>query len=344
MNKSPYKILVIGPAWVGDMVMAQTLFKFIKQLEPNAIIDVLAPAWTRALLERMPEVRRGLDLPTEHKKLQLKQRWQIGIQLRADKYDQAIVLPNSWKSALIPFVAKIPKRTGWLGEMRYGLLNDVRYLNKKQLPLMVQRFIALVLDKNATVPDDFQKPALQVVEASKAMTKFNLHDRSPILALCPGAEFGSAKRWPAEYFAEVAMQKLAEGWQVCLFGSHKDQTVTAEIQNLTQHACIDLAGKTTLGEAIDLLSQASLVVSNDSGLMHIAAALKRMLVVVYGSSSPRFTPPLCDQVKILSIDLPCAPCFQRECPLSHLKCLRDLSPSLVLQAIAQLTTRQTHAH
>lgn len=344
MNKLPYKILIIGPAWVGDMVMAQTLFKFIKQAEPNAIIDVLAPAWTRALLERMPEVRRALDLPIEHKKMQLKQRWQIGKQLRAEKYDQAIVLPNSWKSALIPFIAKIPKRTGWLGEMRYGLLNDIRYLNKKQLPLMVQRFIALALDKNVVVPNHFQKPALQVNEPEKAVAKFNLHDRSPILALCPGAEFGPAKRWPAEYFAGVAKHKLTKGWQVWLFGSHKDQTVTAEIQNLAQHACIDLAGKTTLAEAIDLLSQANLVVSNDSGLMHIAAALKRSLVVVYGSSSPRFTPPLCDQVKILSIDLPCAPCFQRECPLGHLKCLRDLSPSLVLQAIAQLSTRQTDAH
>lgn len=326
------------------MVMAQTLFKFIKQSKPNAIIDVLAPAWTRALLERMPEVRHALAMPIEHGQFAFKKRWQLGKQLRVEKYDQAIVLPNSWKSALIPFIARIPRRTGWLGEMRFGLLNDIRFLDKESLPLMVQRFIALALNKNDVVPVDFQKPALQISSEQRVaatakfnLTKLNLTNRqAPILALCPGAEFGPAKRWPAEYFAEVARQKLAAGWQVWLFGSHKDQIVTAEIQTLTQSACVDLAGKTTLAEAIDLLSLTNLVVSNDSGLMHIAAAMQRPLLVIYGSSSPRFTPPLCDQVKTLSIDLSCAPCFQRECPLGHLKCLKELSPNLVMQAIGDL--------
>lgn len=334
----PYKILIIGPAWVGDMVMAQALFMQLKQIQPDVIIDVLAPAWTNALLERMPEVRRAIALPIAHGQFDWKQRWQLGKQLRLEKYDQAIVLPNSWKSALIPFIARIPKRTGWLGEMRFGLLNDARYLNKQSLPLMVQRFVALALEKADQLPKDFPKPALQVSSEQQIHTtaKFALTTTAPVLALCPGAEFGAAKRWPVEYFAEIARQQLAAGWQVWLFGSHKDQAITAEIQNLTQQACMDLAGKTTLAEAIDLLSLANIVISNDSGLMHIAAALQRSLVAIYGSSSPRFTPPLSDRVKILSIDLACAPCFQRECPLGHLQCLRELAPNLVMQAMAEL--------
>lgn len=336
------KILVIGPAWVGDMVMAQTLFKIIKQKNPSAVINVLAPNWSRALLERMPEVNQALMLPFGHGELNLKKRWQLGVELRAQNYLQAIVLPNSWKSALIPFAARIPVRTGWMRELRYGLLNDIRYLDQEKLPLMIQRFIALGLPKNAELPVQLPKPSLQVKQASVITTlnKFNLSatnlEAKKILALCPGAEFGPAKRWPSNHYAKIAQAKLNEGWQIWLFGSPKDQPVAIEIQQAVNNACIDLTGKTSLGEAVDLLSQASLVVSNDSGLMHIAAALERPLVVVYGSSSPRFTPPLNDKVKIISLELSCSPCFKRECPLGHLNCLNNLSPDLVLQAIHDL--------
>ncbi len=344
------KILVIGPAWVGDMVMAQTLFKILKQEQPEARIDVLAPSWSRALLERMPEVNSALTLPFAHGELNLKKRWQIGVELRQENYQQAIILPNSWKSALIPWVARIPIRTGWMRELRYGLLNDARYLNKEKLPLMIQRFIALAFPKNAVLPTQLPKPSLHVKNESiiTTLTKFNLEKKllngganfttseQPILALCPGAEFGPAKRWPANHYATIAQAKLNEGWQVWLFGSPKDQFVAAEIQQHVHNACVDLTGKTTLGEAVDLLSVANLVLSNDSGLMHIAAALERPLVVVYGSSSPRFTPPLNERVKILSLALACSPCFKRECPLGHLKCLTELTPNLVLQAIHDL--------
>ena len=338
MDKNAKKILIIGPAWVGDMVMAQVLFTFLKQQYPSAIIDVLAPDWSRALLERMPEVRRAIAMPLGHRQLGLKQRWQLGKSLRAERYDQAIVLPNSWKSALIPFAARIAQRTGWCGEMRYGLLNDKRYLDKMALPLMVQRFLALGLPKHAALPSDFTEPTLKITSysISQALAKFNLSVEKPILALCPGAEFGPAKRWPAKHFAAIAEEKIKSNWQVWLFGSVKDQLVAQEIQQLTQHACVDLTGKTNLAEAIDLLSVVSLVLTNDSGLMHVAAALQRAIVVLYGSSSPKFTPPLAEKVKILSLNLVCSPCFQRECPLQHLKCLQDLSPNLVLEAMNKL--------
>jgi heptosyltransferase-2 len=335
------KILIIGPAWVGDMVMSQALLKRLKTIDSNCTIDVLAPAWSSALLERMPEVRHALTISLGHGQLDLTQRWQLGKQLRNEKYDRAIVLPNSWKSALVPFAARVPLRTGWLGEWRYGLLNDARHLDKQKIPLMVQRFLALADNAVAEIPanDPQYWPALLVTPASisNTLAKFNLaQPTQPVLALCPGAEFGPAKRWPTAHFAAVAKQKLAQGYQVWLFGSAKDQPVAIEIQQATQQACVDFTGRTSLSEAIDLLSLATVVISNDSGLMHIAAALQRPVVVVYGSSSPRFTPPLSDKVKILSLGLDCSPCFQRECPLGHLNCLNNLSPELVLQAINKI--------
>lgn len=333
------KILVIGPAWVGDMVMAQTLFILLKQQNPNAIIDVLAPAWSAPLLARMPEINQFLVLPFKHGELKLWERYKLAKQLRNNHYDLAYVLPNSFKSALIPLWAKIPRRVGWRGEMRWGLLNDIRYLDKQKLPLMIERFMALALPPLSALTKPYPKPALRISEneRNQALIKHQLTlSEKPILALCPGAEFGPAKRWPAEYYAEVARKKIAEGWQVWIFGSPKDQQEATIIQQETNNACFDLTGKTSLAEAIDLLSLANLVITNDSGLMHIAAALERPLVVLYGSSDPRFTPPLSDNVKILNLQLSCSPCFERTCPLQHQKCLRDLHAPMVFEAIKEL--------
>lgn len=342
--KKPAKILIIGPAWVGDMVMAQSLFKVLKSENPSVKIDVLAPAWSHGLLGRMPEVSSALLSPFKHGELDLSQRYQLGKTLRVGGYDQAIVLPNSFKSALILLWAKIPLRTGWRGEMRYGLLNDVRVLDKKRYPLMIERFMALGLAKNSELPLTPPWPRLYITEDSKkvALSRLQLDTTKPILALCPGAEFGISKRWPPGYYAQIASAKLAEGWQVWIFGSEKDRVVAEEIQLKTQHRCQDLTGKTNLGEAIDLLSLADVVVSNDSGLMHIAAAVQRPLIAIYGSSSPQFTPPLTDRVRILSLSLSCSPCFQRVCPLGHFKCMQDLQPYDVMQTMNELLEEYRH--
>lgn len=344
------KILIVGPSWVGDMVMAQTLFLLLKARKPKVVIDVLAPAFTKPLLERMPEVSRAIPAPFGHGELKLKERYRLGRSLRSEGYQQAIILPNSLKSALVPYFAKIPRRTGWVGEMRWGLLNDLRRLDKKALPLMIQRFIALGLPKGHIFPTDPAKPHLNVTAegVEQALQKQGIRqpDR-PILALCPGAEFGPSKRWPLSFFAELAKSKAADGWDVWLFGSKKDQAVTSKILAMTQassqaigqiggNRCLDLAGKTDLTEAIDLLSLANVVVTNDSGLMHIAAALKRPLVATYGSTSPRFTPPLSDQAEILTSTLDCAPCFKRECPLGHQNCMQEITPERVSDAINSL--------
>lgn len=334
-------ILVIGPAWVGDMVMAQVLFRLLKQQQPDVNIDVLAPAWSEPLLARMPEVRASFDLPLKHGEFGFAARKKIGHSLRG-KYQQAILLPNSWKSALVPFFADIPLRTGWRGEMRFGLLNDIRTLDKEKHPLMIERFSALAYPQNTVLPAQLPRPhlAIKADELAAALQKYQLSVDAHILALCPGAEFGPAKRWPERHYAVVASQRIEDGEQVWIFGSAKDVPVAEAIRQLLPESqrrhCHVLAGKTSLAEAIDLLSCANAVVTNDSGLMHIAAALNRPLVAVYGSSSPQFTPPLADAVEVVRLGLDCSPCFKRECPLGHLNCLNELLPSRVLDALSNL--------
>jgi len=334
-------ILIIGPAWVGDMVMAQVLFRLLKQNHPDGVIDVLAPAWSAPLLARMPEVRASFDLPLKHGEFGFSVRRNLGHSLRG-KYQQAILLPNSWKSALVPFFANIPQRTGWRGEMRYGLLNDVRLLDKEKHPLMIERFAALAFAKKTALPAQLPYPQLSINddERQKTLQKYALDLQKSVLALCPGAEFGPAKRWPEKHYAAVASERIAAGEQVWIFGSQNDvavaDSIRAALPENQRKYCINLAGKTALAEAIDLLSCANAVVSNDSGLMHIAAALQRPLVAVYGSSSPQFTPPLSPVVEIVRLGIECSPCFQRECPLGHLQCLHNLPPQRVLRALENL--------
>ena len=339
----PMNILIIGPSWVGDMVMAQTLFSCLQQRHPGCAIDVLAPEWSRPILERMPEVRQTLSFPLGHGVLDIATRRKIGKNL-AGRYDQAILLPNSLKSALLPWFAGIAKRTGWKGEMRYGLLNDLRTLDKERYPLMIERFMALAFEPGAELPTPYPRPSLQIDPLSReaALGKFALSLDRPVLALCPGAEFGEAKRWPAEYYAKVAELKIRAGWQVWLFGSQNDHPGGEEIRLRLipglREECVNLAGSTSLAEAIDLLSCATAVVSNDSGLMHVAAALNRPLVAVYGSTSPQFTPPLADQVEIVRLGLECSPCFERTCRFGHYDCLRELKPRPVMEALGRLVS------
>ena len=336
------RVLIIGPSWVGDMVMAQTLFACLKQRHgDDCLIDVLAPEWSRPILERMPEVNQALSFPLGHGALEIGTRRRIGKSL-AGQYDQAILLPNSLKSALVPFFAGIPQRTGWRGEMRYGLLNDIRVLDKNQYPLMIERFMALAYEPEHQLTRPYPRPNLAIDPASReaALARFELELDRPVLVLCPGAEFGEAKRWPAEHYAAVADQKIRQGWQVWLFGSKSDHPVGEQIRDRLRpglrEESVNLAGETSLAEAIDLMSCATAVVSNDSGLMHVAAALNRPLVAVYGSTSPDFTPPLAEQVEIVRLGLDCSPCFDRTCRFGHYNCLRDLEPQRVVDALIRL--------
>lgn len=315
--------------------MAQSLFKVLKREQPNVNIDVLAPPWSEGLLKRMPEVRHHLSHTIEHGQLAWKERHRLGQQLRTQNYQQAIVLPNSWKSALVPFWAKIPHRTGYVGEMRYRLLNDIRQSNPLILRRTVDQFVALGLPKgkfnsSQTVPF----PRLSPADAEEILSRLGLESsRQSILALCPGAEYGPAKCWPLEYYAQVAKQKITEDWQVWIIGSPKDAPIGVRIAALAGERCINLCGKTELPEAVDLLALAKAVITNDSGLMHVAAALDKPVLALYGSSSPGNTPPLSYKAQVFYLGLKCSPCFQRTCPEKHLKCLRGITPEQVLEKL-----------
>ncbi|WP_374351568.1 lipopolysaccharide heptosyltransferase II [Chitinimonas sp.] len=343
----PYRILIIAPAWVGDSVMAQPLYRRLKHYRPDAHITVLAPDWTLPLLDRMPEVDATARNPFGHGALQMGARWRLGKSLRG-QFDQVIVLPNSLKSALVPWFAKIPKRTGFVGESRYGLLNDARQLDKQALPQMVERFAILAESAGAPLPRPIEPPLLRIDPASRqaALAALGLSEAKPVAAFCPGAEFGPAKRWPAAHFAELAQALIAKGYAVWLFGSAKDQPETSAIAKLAGTAAagnlVDLAGRTSLAQAIDLLSIAKVVVTNDSGLMHVAAALQRPVVALYGSSSPTFTPPLTELAEIVSLQLDCSPCFKRQCPLGHFNCMQQMHSGMVEAAIDRLLARDHH--
>jgi heptosyltransferase-2 len=349
------RILIIGPSWVGDMVMSQSLYITLKQQHPDSIIDVMAPAWCKPILERMPEVNNAIEMPLTHGEFAFFKRRKLGKALRKNKYDQAYILPNSAKSALIPFFANIPKRTGWKGESRYGLLNDLRS-NRKRFQYMVERYVALAYPKSDMIDssslgglEQLPKPTLFISSTTQQITldKFSLSVNKPILGLCPGAEFGPAKQWPVEYYATVANEMINHGYQVWLFGSIKDSQATEKIKSLVdiknQQFVFNLAGETNLIEAVDLLASCQTVVSNDSGLMHVAAAVGCQVVAVYGSTSPKYTPPLAKAVEIVHTDIDCRPCFKRTCKFEHMKCLTELPPKKVLESIKKLNSIQVES-
>lgn len=311
--------------------MAQPLFMRLRREYPDCRIDALAPPWAAPVLERMPEIARVIPNPFAHGELAFGGRRRLGRELRRAAYDKAIVLPNSWKSALVPFFAGIPERAGYRGEMRYGLLNRIFALNEKTQPRLVDRYALLAQQPGQHLAEPVARPRLEDWPESRRETlaALGLSADAPPVVFCPGAEYGPAKRWPVAHFAQLARQLRAEGHPVWLVGSKKDELVGAEIGHLAGGACRNLCGATSLQQAIDLLACARLVVTNDSGLMHVAAALDRAVVALYGSSSPAYTPPLSPRAQVLSTGIACSPCFKRECPLGHFRCMNDLLPEAV---------------
>ncbi|TCI04124.1 lipopolysaccharide heptosyltransferase II [Corallincola luteus] len=336
------KYLVVGPAWVGDMVMAQSLFKQLQQDDAEAIIDVVAPTFSLPILQRMPEVNDTIDLPFGHGEFAFSGRRALGKSLRERNYDKAIILPRSFKSALVPYYAEIPVRVGFGGELRSWLLTDVRkrkptVVEGKINDMTVKRFLSLGLTPEQAATENYQilPPVLETNTENRfaLMNQHELSTERPIVCICPGAEYGPAKQWPVEYHAELARQLVAKGYQVWVLGSPKEMAAAEQIAPAGLPHLYNFCGKTKLADTIDLFSMADAVVSHDSGLMHVAAATGVFTVAIYGSSSPEFTPPLSENKQIIYLGIDCSPCFKKTCPLGHYNCLKDISVEQVLNTI-----------
>jgi heptosyltransferase II len=325
----PERILIVAPSWVGDAILSEPLVAVLREPFEEPTVDVLAPPWCAPIYQRMRGIRNVIENPLGHRELGIGKRRALAASLRERAYTRAFILPNSFKSAIIPWLARIPRRTGYVGEARGMLLTDTRRLDRKAFPRLVDRFVALAGNPGELLPTT-SAPVLvpNVVNAAEAIRALGLATRRPVAIFCPGAEYGPAKRWPTEHFATLARRMIDSGYAVWILGSPNDRPAADPLAAMVpeiRNAC----GRTDLGSAIDLLAGASVVVSNDSGLMHAAAAVGVPLVALFGSSSPEYTPPLSPLARVARIDIVCSPCFQRVCPLGHFKCMRDLSPNVV---------------
>jgi len=335
-------ILVVGPSWVGDMVMSQSLLLRLKADYPECNIDVLAPDWCRPVLARMPQINRAIPMPVGHGALQWGVRKTLAEKLRPHHYDQSIILPNSLKSALVPWMAKIAKRTSWRGEMRYGLVNDIRKLDKNAFPLMVQRYIALAEPEKDSAEQlkPLLRPCLQIdIEQQQAVfSQYKL--REDVIAFCPGAEFGPAKRWPHYHFATLASLLIAQGKQIVCLGSAKDTAAIEQIKaRLSDDECahfVDVSGKTSLTQAIDILDRVSAIVSNDSGLMHIGAAVDTPMLALYGPTSPDFTPPLSDNAEVIRLIEGFLKVRKGDAEQGYHQSMIDITPGLVFDKLQMM--------
>jgi heptosyltransferase-2 len=301
--------------------MAQPLLARLRGKLPGSRIEVLAPRWVAPVARRMAEVDEVIEADLRHGALQLGERWRLGRRLKQRGYDQAIVLPNTWKSALVPLFAGIPVRSGYVGESRYGILNLLHKKRAEREPMALH--YARLAEQPGIEPDlPLPFPTLLFDREKVKTTAARFGISSPYTVFCPGAEYGPAKRWP--YFRELA-SKLDS--QIVLLGSSSDRKEAEQIPGN------NLVGQTTLDEAIDLIAGATTVVTNDSGLMHVAAATGTPQVALFGSSSPEHTPPMSPVARVLWLKIECSPCYARECPLGHFRCMKEMSVEQVLAAM-----------
>ena len=341
-------ILIIAPNWIGDAVMTQPLLSALKKQYPKSNIDVLASTWVASIYRACSEVNQVIEAKFEHKQLQWDLRKKLANELAAEKYQACFILPNSLKSALIPWLANIPFRVGYRGEWRFGLINlSLDNPSKVNRPPMVEHYLALsqLLNEEQSALNIISLvPKLNISTAAKQSVQAKLRraniEPSNIYVMCPGAEYGPTKRWPTSYFAALAQRLIASNPsnEIILLGSKGDQALAQEIASqVKQDTHIhNWCGQTTLDEAIALIGMCKAVVSNDSGLMHIAASLQTPQVAIFGSSDPAHTPPLSDKAKVIWLNLPCSPCHKKVCPLGHLNCLNDILPEQVFATLNTL--------
>lgn len=367
-------ILIVSPAWLGDIIMSQSLLKTLKKQEPDCHITVYAPAYAHVIIERMAEVDKIIENPFAHGTFNLKARYAEGQKLKAMGFDKAYILPNSLKSALPPFFAGIKERIGLKGESRYVLLNKMRK-DKNAFKRMTARYVALAYVDDKSVTGDetlpaFDYPQLQLKAPSpELLERLNLTLDRPLLVLGCGANYGPAKLWPAEYFAKVSVHFIKRGWTVVAPGSPKDKPTTELIAKHIQDIATadataaadssadaaaatgaldydylahykEIAGMTSLTEVLDLIGASSAAVCNDSGLMHTVAAANVPQVCIFGSTSTGYTPPLSDIAECVESTQPCHPCFKRTCKFETYACLKELTPELVIEKLTNVINKR----
>jgi len=331
--------LIIAPQWIGDAVMTEPLLRRLAARGERLTVGALP--WVAPVYRAMPQVHEVIEFPFQHGGLQWQARKALARQLRG-RFARAYVCPNSLKSALLPWLAGVPVRVGYTGETRWGLINQrLPNPSKTQRPPMVDFYAALSQSTSDANPVPQLQLPPQVLAATLQQQGLSAQG---YVVFAPGAEYGPAKRWPAAHFSALAQQLDKP---VVLLGSGKEaalcEDIAGPVNALRPHQCRNLAGATSLMEAFALIAAAHRVVSNDSGLMHVAAAFGVPQVAVYGSSSPEHTPPLNPLAQVLWLKrdasyqppLDCAPCFKRDCPLGHTRCLQDISPQRVWAALAQ---------
>ena len=339
------RILVISPSWLGDIVMMQSLLKVLKKQDERNIIDVYAPEYSLPILKRMEEINDILINPFAHGSFDLKKRFLEGRRLKKYGYDTCFVLPNSMKSALIALFASIKDRRGFKGESRYFVLNNIR-CNKQDYPRMVDRYVALAFPKdkvkNSADLPEFDYPALTVQAPSdKLLNRLGIKSSRPLMALGCGANYGPAKLWPVEYFAEVSHWWISHGGAVLALGTKQDgKTVEAIKQHLSCNEDLtffhDVAGQTSIEEALDLTAFCKAAVCNDSGLMHTCAAASVPQIDIFGSTSTVYTPPLSKIAVCIESDESCHPCFKRTCKYGTYSCLKKIQPQKVIEKLKEL--------
>lgn len=346
--KNHINILIISPSWVGDFIIAQSLLIKLKTNCPHSKITVFAGSWAKELAARMPQIDDFIVNPFEHGQIKIKERYSLAQKLKRLNFTHAYILPLSYKSSLVPFFAKIPNRIGFVGEFRYYLLNQIFKLDKKALPKMVDRFVALA--NGGRIDNSLQYPNLVINQDNRKllMEKFNISTNA--IFLCPAVEYGPSKQWPWSHFADLAILLIKSGYSVVLLGSKKDITLGEKIIQSINNDGIpndspvtqlhNLIGKTSLTDVIDLLSIAKAVVANDSGLLHLAAATfsnsnnkNQKIIALYGSIPPSIAPALYINTQIVYLGLECSPCGSRTCKFGHYNCMKEILPKNIADLI-----------
>lgn len=339
------RILVIAPHWIGDAVMSLPLITLIHTKFPNSSIDVLCTPWVGSIYRASPAVETIVERDFQHGALQWSLRRSTARELKKQAYDMAFVLPNSMKSALIPWLAGIPTRIGYQGEYRFGLINvSLPNPSRQARTPMMEHYAKLLggaLDQISN-PQNLPSPKLSIDSTLTQWARGRIEEIGgvPLYVFAPGAEYGSAKRWPTSHFAQLANQIL-EGnpdAKIIILGSRADHVLGQEIVQSTNLSdrIHNWCGAIRLDQSMALIAQSTCLISNDSGLMHIGAALSIPQIAIFGSSNPKHTPPLSPKAQIIWLGLDCSPCYQRTCPLGHLNCLNQIDSQRVYSMLTPI--------